>query len=1167
MRRVSGLVLVLLAGLSLFGGASLVRGQQAGEDRGVLANLLSRALSTPATRISIGSVEGALSSDATIRDVTVSDRDGAAMRLDRARIVWRRTALLQRRLDIERLEIDRLEVLRLPVPSEEPVPGEDQPLLPDLPVEIRVQAFRLSELALGEAVAGVAARLSASGSAALGDPSAGLSMTFRAERLDGSGSLGAELEYRPESGDLRLAARLDEPEGGLLARAVGLPGLPPVRLDLDGRGPLDAFRARLDFTAGPQIGARGTARTVREAAARRLDLDLSARIGAWLPPAAGAVFAGETALTGGFAWRDDGGYDLHDLTLRSTAALLVMRGGIGPAGTADLTARLRSVPGADGVTKLADGSLGALAFDGRVLGMVSSPTVTGDFKLSDLRLSSGRLGEASARLSLVPSGGTSRFGLTASAEARDLAPKDRGVARALGTRAALTIRADVGPGPARIEVLTLETALMKARFAGEAGARRLDGLASLTVPDLEPLSDLAGRRLAGRADLRARLTGNPARNRLAADLEGGIDAPRAEMQPLERLIGPRLALSGTVATAPRTLIFRDLALTGRDVSARLAGRADDRSYDIAARIEAADLSRADRTLGGPLRADARLSGSPARPEVRLDALIGTGRVALSGAAREDLDLAIEIEKLSLGASVLVAPAHGLRGRLDASARITGPRSSPEGPFRFVAEELSTAALRSAGLPPMRLQGEGKAEGGRADIDARLTAGALGEARIHGSVPLSGEGQLDLKLPVRIEAGAVSGLLGSGRRLTGRITADLAVTGPASAPAASGGVTLANGSFRDPVAGVRLDALELRLAARGQDIVVERASAVTPGGGTLSSAGTIRLDVAAGLPVDLRLTGRRARLVDTPAFDATGDLDLTVTGPVMRRPMLAGRIGLAAMNIRVPERTGATLQPLPGTRHVDAPPRVQSRLARQARRSGGSARSFDVGLDLLIDAPGRIHVRGRGVDAELGGRLRLTGTSNDPVPVGGFDLRRGSLSVLSRRLDFTRGRVLLTGDMVPTLDLEARANSGAVTVRILVTGRADEPAFDIASEPQLPQEEALSRLLFQRPTGSLSPFQAVQLADAVASFGGGGPLEGLRRSLGLDSLDIVSGANGPGAALGRAVGERARVGIRTGATPETTGVTLDVDLSRRIRLRGEADASGGTAAGVAAEWEW
>ncbi len=55
---------------------------------------------------------------------------------------------------------------------------------------------------------------------------------------------------------------------------------------------------------------------------------------------------------------------------------------------------------------------------------------------------------------------------------------------------------------------------------------------------------------------------------------------------------------------------------------------------------------------------------------------------------------------------------------------------------------------------------------------------------------------------------------------------------------------------------------------------------------------------------------------------------------------------------------------------------------------------------------------------------------------------------------------------------------------------------------------LSRLLFQRAAGGLSPLQALQLAQAAAQLSGGGPdaFEEVRRALGVDDLD-VNFANG------------------------------------------------------------
>ena len=100
---------VLLVAAAIF--LALTLGTKSDEaDKGFLSDLISRALSTPSTRVPIGDVEGALSSDATIRNITISDKDGVWFRLDRVRFVWRRLALLSRRLEIDKLEIGKLEI-------------------------------------------------------------------------------------------------------------------------------------------------------------------------------------------------------------------------------------------------------------------------------------------------------------------------------------------------------------------------------------------------------------------------------------------------------------------------------------------------------------------------------------------------------------------------------------------------------------------------------------------------------------------------------------------------------------------------------------------------------------------------------------------------------------------------------------------------------------------------------------------------------------------------------------------------------------------------------------------------------------------------------------------------------------------------------------------------
>ena len=317
---------------------------------------------------------------------------------------------------------------------------------------------------------------------------------------------------------------------------------------------------------------------------------------------------------------------------------------------------------------------------------------------------------------------------------------------------------------------------------------------------------------------------------------------------------------------------------------------------------------------------------------------------------------------------------------------------------------------------------------------------------------------------------------------------------------------------------------------------------------------------------------RAQLVANNIVAASADLALDLRGPLAHDPSIGGRIGVNSMDIAVPDRLPSTVRPLEGTRHLHPTPTAKARLAIDAKKHAhGKARpAFGAKLNITVSAPNRIFVRGRGLDAELGGELKITGTLADPHVIGGFDLRRGRLTVLGKRLDFTRGHIGFTGELIPELDFMADSQAGDVTAHIGITGPASQPVFVFSSDPSLPQDEVLARILFQKPSGSLSPIQALQLANSAAQFAGGGDdaFERLRRSLGVDSLDIGTSANGsPVVGVSRAISDRLSVGVKAGSKPEDSGVSVDFDVSRHIRVQSGVSATGATSIGVGAEWEY
>lgn len=95
-------------------------------------------------------------------------------------------------------------------------------------------------------------------------------------------------------------------------------------------------------------------------------------------------------------------------------------------------------------------------------------------------------------------------------------------------------------------------------------------------------------------------------------------------------------------------------------------------------------------------------------------------------------------------------------------------------------------------------------------------------------------------------------------------------------------------------------------------------------------------------------------------------------------------------------------------HVNEPAEVRATRARAGLLGdgnggpGGSGGARPFGLDVTVSAPARIFIRGRGIDAELGGQIRLLGTTAQILPSGAFNLIRGRLDILWQAPDPVHG---------------------------------------------------------------------------------------------------------------------------------------------------------------------
>jgi translocation and assembly module TamB len=564
-------------------------------------------------------------------------------------------------------------------------------------------------------------------------------------------------------------------------------------------------------------------------------------------------------------------------------------------------------------------------------------------------------------------------------------------------------------------------------------------------------------------------------------------------------------------------------------------------------------------------------------DIRLDAVrfdVGSGSITASGSAGETIDIVLDIASLPLSIANAVAPDLGLAGTVNGQARVSGTSSDPQVSFTAQAEGINATAIAEYGIAPLSLSTQGSFANGTVTL-ASLSANGAGGLTLSGSgtVPLSGSG-----LAVNVQGSAPLALANRfvaerGGQLAGVVTLDAQVSGSLSSPQFGGRVATSGASYVDPELNLRLEAITGSASLNGDRLVIDSLSSSLATGGSVSASGSVGL--SGGFPADIRVALNSARYADGNLFVATASGNLALTGNLTGSPLLSGDVLVEEANITVPENLGGGAA-LIVVDHVNTPVAVEQTLAR-ARiddRSGApvpQSRPTGVLLDINVNAPNQIFIRGRGLDAEVGGSVRITGPIGDIQPVGAFELTRGRLAILGQRVIFESGTVTLVGDLDPVLNLVARTEGEDITVFVTVSGRASDIDVSFSSAPQLPQDEVLSRLIFNRSISELSPLQLAKLAAAAAELvgggGGNGLVDNLRGAAGLDDLDIVTDSSGNVAVqAGAYLQDNVYLGVQAGAGGQSK-VTINLDVTNDLKVTGSAGQDGESSLGVYYEQDY
>lgn len=734
----------------------------------------------------------------------------------------------------------------------------------------------------------------------------------------------------------------------------------------------------------------------------------------------------------------------------------------------------------------------------------------------------------------------------------------------------------------------------------EKALETVSGSLKIDAPDLSTLSPLAMTDLGGQVT--GTLSADPDAEKLDLDLTGtDLDVPSVSLGTLR--LKANLAAPYDPRTLSADLTLQDLLTSATPIrSATLSARPDGTGTAIAAdiRIEDGaddgltmsahvsepqagqyllalkDLGLKYQGLSSRLLQPANIShanGTTTLEPVELK--LGSGSLTVSGQAGEILDLTASFNKVPLNLANAFVPSLGLDGTLSGQAKASGSATAPKATWSITGNGLTAAELRKNGLNALALTTNGSLANNQITQSTSVTG--------NGGLALSADGTVGLDAPMPL-ALTINGtapaaalrkpLVEAGIRAEGAIKVAGRVSGSAKAPAYQITASPAGLKVTSLSTGLTIQNIRGSASVTQDRATLNGLAADLATGGSLSASGSVGMKD--GFAADLALSLDKARYVDPGLVIAEVDADVKISGPLAspsNAALISGTVTINKADVSIPESLPGSIPPV-DVRHVNAPLAIKQQVAElggETNRAETQQKSNPPRLDVLISAPGRIFVRGRGLDAELQGNLKIVGTTADPQAIGAFSLRRGQLDILTRRLTFSRGSATFEGSMTPILDFAATTTVSSTTITVTVSGDADDPKIAFSSSPELPQDEVLALLLFGKSVGNLSATQVAQLAAAIRTLTGGsdsGPLAQIRKSLGLDAIDInTDGDDGPSVGVGKYINDNIYLGVEQGANSNSSRVKVDIDLDRGLKLRGEVGADGSSKAGIFFEKEY
>lgn len=228
--------------------------------------------------------------------------------------------------------------------------------------------------------------------------------------------------------------------------------------------------------------------------------------------------------------------------------------------------------------------------------------------------------------------------------------------------------------------------------------------------------------------------------------------------------------------------------------------------------------------------------------------------------------------------------------------------------------------------------------------------------------------------------------------------------------------------------------------------------------------------------------------------------------------------------------------------------------------GPAASGQPLNIDVEADLGDDFTLRGKGLDAQLAGSVRVRMADRRPPRVNGsIRVVSGTYAAYGQRLAIERGVLNFTGAYDnPSLNIRAvrkrpegeELSETNVEAGVEVRGTALAPAAKLVSTPSVPDSEKLAWMVLGHGTADMAGNEMSLLGTAAGALLGGSGGPSLANRVGLDELGVsqAKGLESTVVTVGKKLSSRAYISFEQGAGSATSLVKLRYKVNTRVTLQ-------------------